>query len=242
MKVTKEQKELIINKLDKQVSGAWSKPSDTLDQFTSVDGGICNLYSTGTCQFQGKTDPKLVVEQTVNSLLAGDSLVVEDNEEKQIFIVYGHDTTSREQLELVLQKLDLNHSKIVNDSGMTIIEALESKITEIHCGIVLLTADDLAISKHDYEKKSISGESYDTLLTERARQNVILELGMLIPVLGRENVIVLKKEGVEVPSDMSGVFYIGFENHIKETVPKVAKRLQDIGFDINAEKLLQAME
>jgi len=76
----------------------------------------------------------------------------------------------------------------------------------------------------------------------RARQNVVLELGMLIPVLGRENIIVLKKEGVEIPSDMNGVFYIGFEKHIKETVQKMAKRLKDIGFNIDTDGLLKAME
>ena len=65
---------------------------------------------------------------------------------------------------------------------------------------------------------------------------------MLIPVLGRENIIVLKKEGVEVPSDMSGVFYIGFEHHINETVQKMAKRLKGIGFEIKTDDLLNAME
>ena len=57
-----------------------------------------------------------------------------------------------------------------------------------------------------------------------------------------ENIIVLRKEGVEVPSDMSGVFYLGFENHIKETVERMARRLKDIGFEISADNLLEAME
>ncbi len=241
MKVTSEQKEIIKNNLHKQVSGEWSSSSG-VELFTSSEGGICKLYNTGTCQFQGKEKAKEILEQTVYSLLKEEIAEIIESEEKQIFIVYGHDHTSREQLELILKKLDLNHSKIVNDSGMTIIEALEKKVSEIHCGIVLLTADDLAISKHDYNKKSFTGEPIEPLLTERARQNVILELGMLIPVLGRENIIVLRKEGVEVPSDMSGVFYIGFENHIKETVQKMAKRLKDIGFEINTDNLLEAME
>jgi predicted nucleotide-binding protein len=241
MKISNEQKELIINQLSGVIKGEWSN-SNGAEQYTTVDGGICKLYNTGTCQFQGKDEPKDQLEKAISIILAGGSLEVVSSEDKQIFIVYGHDTTSREQLELILQKLNLNHSKIVNDSGMTIIEALENKISEIHCGIVLLTTDDLAISKFDYEKKKGSGESFETLLTHRARQNVILELGMLIPVLGRENIIVLKKEGVEVPSDMSGVFYIGFENHIKETVQRMAKRLKNIGFEINADNLLDAME
>lgn len=241
MKVSNEEKELIINQLSGAINGKWSKTNDA-QQYRTVDGGICKLHDTGTCQFQGKAEPQEQLKKVVDTILGGGSLETVNNEDKQIFIVYGHDTTSREQLELILQKLNLNHSKIVNDSGMTIIEALEDKITQIHCGIVLLTADDLAISKYDYEKKKDSGEPFDTLMAKRARQNVILELGMLIPVLGRENIIVLKQEGVEVPSDINGVFYIGFENHIKETVQKMAKRLKIIGFEINTDNLLEAME
>jgi len=241
MKVTNEQKELIINQLNGVIKGEWSN-SNGAEQYTTVDGGICKLYNTGTCQFQGKAQPKEQLEKVVSTILDGGSSEIVGSEDKQIFIVYGHDTTSREQLELILEKLNLNHSKIVNDSGMTIIEALESKISEIHCGIVLLTADDLAISKYDYEKKKGTDEPFDALLSERARQNVILELGMLIPVLGRENIIVLKKEGVEVPSDMSGVFYIGFEKHIKETVQRMAKRLKGIGFEITSDDLLNALD
>lgn len=241
MKVSTEQKDLIKAKLAQKIVGTWER-NGSMDQFKSSDGGICNIYDNGTCMFQGKVEGKTLLESAVNSISSSEEPVEIAQEEKQIFIVYGHDIASREQLELILKKLDLNHSKIVNDSGMTIIEALEKKVSEIHCGIVLLTADDLAISKHDYKKKSASGETYETLLTERARQNVILELGMLIPVLGRENVIVLKKEGVEVPSDMSGVFYIGFNEHIKETVRLMATRLKAIGFDINSDNLLSAME
>ena len=242
MKVTSEQKNLIKAELINKVSGTWER-NGGMDQFKSSDGGICNIYDNGTYMFQGKAEGKTSLESAVNSILgSAEPVEVCQEEEKQIFIVYGHDITSREQLELILKKLDLNHSKIVNDSGMTIIEALEKKVSEIHCGIVLLTADDLAISKHDYKKKSASGETYETLLTERARQNVILELGMLIPVLGRENIIVLKKEGVEVPSDTSGVFYIGFNEHVKETVRLMATRLKAIGFDINSDNLLSAME
>ncbi len=242
MKISNEQKDLLKIQLVEKGLGNWENNGST-EQFKSISGGICNIFSNGTCQFQGKQEGKQELENIVKELLNFEKIVVPIiNEEKQIFIVYGHDHTSREQLELILKKLDLNHSKIVNDSGMTIIEALEKKVSEIHCGIVLLTADDLAISKHDYNKKSFTGEPIEPLLTERARQNVILELGMLIPVLGRENIIVLRKEGVEVPSDMSGVFYIGFENHIKETVQKMAKRLKDIGFEINTDNLLEAME
>ena len=42
----------------------------------------------------------------------------------------------------------------------------------------------------------------------RARQNVVLEMGMLIARLGRTNVAILKKGHVEVPSDAQGIVYL----------------------------------
>ena len=41
----------------------------------------------------------------------------------------------------------------------------------------------------------------------RARQNVVFELGFFVAALGRSRVAVLYEEGVELPSDMSGVLY-----------------------------------
>lgn len=43
------------------------------------------------------------------------------------------------------------------------------------------------------------------LLTQRARQNVILELGIFISRTGRNRVCVLTDPDVEVPSDISGI-------------------------------------
>ena len=42
----------------------------------------------------------------------------------------------------------------------------------------------------------------------RARQNVILELGYLMGALGRDRVAALIRPGVEQPSDILGIAYI----------------------------------
>ena len=51
-------------------------------------------------------------------------------EPERVFVVYGHDETAREQLELVLRRLDLDPFVlgITAGSGLTIIEALENEI------------------------------------------------------------------------------------------------------------------
>ena len=78
--------------------------------------------------------------------------------------------------------------------------------------------------------------------TERARQNVVLEMGMLLVGLGRENVIVLRKGETEIPSDISGVFYLSYKNHVRESVKQHIERLKKIGFEIDMSKILDVLE
>ena len=44
------------------------------------------------------------------------------------------------------------------------------------------------------------------------------------------NVVILKKGHLEIPSDANGIIYIGFNNHVRETVPQLVNRLQNAGF------------
>lgn len=46
----------------------------------------------------------------------------------------------------------------------------------------------------------------------RARQNVVFELGLFIGMLGRDKVAVLYEQGVELPSDMSGILYTSLDS------------------------------
>lgn len=198
------------------------------------DGATITVYTNGNYQVQCKDiSVKEKIEQEISELLDKDFI---DNSEKQLFIVYGHDQNSREQLERILEKLNITSSKVTNNSGMTIIEALEQGISKIHAGIVLLTPDDRAISVKDFEKYK---DNLSEKLGYRARQNVILEMGMVMSKLGRDNTIILKKGNLEYPSDINGVFYIDFNEHIKETIPKLVERLKKCGFNINDGKALE---
>jgi predicted nucleotide-binding protein len=51
--------------------------------------------------------------------------------------------------------------------------------------------------------------------------------------LGRRNVVILKKGHLEQPSDVNGIIYLSFNDHVKETVPKLVDRLRDAGFDLD---------
>lgn len=92
-------------------------------------------------------------------------------------------------MELILHKLGLNPFVLANTGGggLTIIEALESGIgpkqSQARFGIVLTTPDDMGYAK---------GEGSDAA-QPRARQNVVLEMGMLISAAGRANIAILMK-------------------------------------------------
>ena len=113
----------------------------------------------------------------------------------------------------------------------TIIEALEQHIyQEAAFGIVLLTPDDYGYPKTKGEADR----------QPRARQNVILEMGMIMAALGRARMVILKKGALELPSDAAGILDIEFNDHAREIVPKLAQRLQSAGFEIDPTKIAAA--
>lgn len=151
----------------------------------------------------------------------------------KIFVVHGHDREARDQLELVLMRLGLQPFILQNADGgsKTIIEALEQHIyQEAAFGIVLLTPDDFGYPKAKGEADR----------QPRARQNVILEMGMIMAALGRARMVILKKGALELPSDANGIIYIEFNDHVREIVPKLAQRLQAGGFEIDPAKIAAA--
>lgn len=164
-----------------------------------------------------------------------DAVIPPKEGETTVFVVHGHDHECRDQLRLALHDLGLEPYVLQNNDGggMTIIENLEKMIgknAKSSFGIVLLTPDDQGYSNQNGAEAS----------KPRARQNVILELGMLMSSLTRERVVVLQKGFVEAPSDMQGLIYFPFNDHVKETIPKLASRLQAAGFEIPADRIAVA--
>lgn len=211
-------------------------------QIRTEEGAIVNWYpSTGTVQYQGDKEESSRLKNALSDLTgapaakfvdvdsAGAAVATPEPRNKKVFVVHGHDVQAREQLELVLHKLGLDPFVLQNSSGggLTIIEALEKeigpRIGAARFGIVLLTPDDVGYAKSDGAEKA----------EPRARQNVVLEAGMLISSLGRGNVAILKKGHLDVPSDAQGIIYIAFSDHVKEAVPRLADRLSQAGFVIS---------
>ena len=144
--------------------------------------------------------------------------------QRDVFIVYGHEIAARDALELLLRRMALNPIVLQNltGAGDTIIEKLERYLGEhsnVGFACVLLTPDDEGHRAGVPEQKRY-----------RARQNVILELGMVLGRLGRRRVAILTKESVEHPSDISGLIYIPFTERVDEVKFELVKGLQSAGY------------
>lgn len=133
--------------------------------------------------------------------------VAEEKEEKnmkQVFIVYGHDKLMKLEVESFL-KDDLHLDVIALDEqpnqNRTIIEKFEHYSKNAGFAVILMSPDDTM--------------EIDGMIYKQARQNVVLEMGYIMAKLGRYNVSILLKEGVEKPSDISGILHLPFSGNWK---------------------------
>ncbi len=205
-------------------------------QFRCESGEIVNVYHTGRVVVAGNHSTELareVAELTGASraAAAAPAPAAARAVRPPVFIVYGHDVTSRDQLELLLRRMGLEPIILQNlpAAGDTIIEKLERYLGErgnVGFACVLLTPDDEGHLAGQPEQRKY-----------RARQNVILELGMVLARLGRRRVAILHKESVELPSDIAGLIYVPYKERVGEVAAKLFQELREGGYEPNAEAL-----
>lgn len=187
-----------------------------------ANGCLVHCWDKGTVSCQGKN-----VEQVNAILSAANEMPIQN---RKVFVVYGHDTNARTQLEAMLRRWDLEALILdqLISSGQTVIEKLEEYTQQANFGIVLATPDDIGYPKDDESKKQF-----------RVRQNVVLEVGMLLSRIGREKVAILlsQAEHMEKPSDIAGLIYIPFTDNVEETKLSLAKEMQSNGYSIAIAKL-----
>lgn len=142
---------------------------------------------------------------------------------KKVFVVHGRNEAYRQAVARFLEKLKLEpiilHEQA--NEGRTVIKKFEDH-ADVAYAVVLLTADDRG------GLKSAAPEEQK----DRARQNVILELGFFLGRLGRSRVCPLYEEGVELPSDYAGVLFVKLDQG-EGWKWKLAKELQSAGLPID---------
>jgi len=212
------------------------KPVQNGVRFDCKTGEILNVFDTGKMSFQGKQTTALAKEirarhEGVEEMPVGVEAALPAAAapgQAPVFIVYGHDVDSRNQLELILHRMRLEPIILGNlaAAGDTIIEKLERYLGE-HGGVgfacVLLTPDDEGYKAGKAEEKKY-----------RARQNVVLELGMVLARLGRRRVAILHKQSIELPSDIAGLLYIPFTERVEEVKNRLFNELREAGYNPDA--------
>lgn len=205
------------------------------NQIVFTNGSKVNVFNSGKVVAAGKEQElvKGILGLSPNGTSSAQSTYQAkgQNQNNKVFVVYGHDTDARTRLEAMLRRWGLEPLILdqLPSEGQTIIEKLESYTTDVHFAVVLATPDDMG------HRAAHSDES-----AYRARQNVVLELGMLLSQLGRKKVAILLRdqENMERPSDIQGLIYIPFKDNLeKEAGLLLAKEMAAQGYSIDVARI-----
>jgi predicted nucleotide-binding protein len=145
----------------------------------------------------------------------------------RVFVVHGRDNTLKESVARFLERLGFD-AVILHEQanqGRTIIEKFVDEAADAAYAVILLTPDDKG------------GLANSTKLLPRARQNVILELGYFVGLIGRNRVAALVLEHVEVPSDFAGVAYIAVAKDSDEWKMKLAREMRAVGLTVDLHRI-----
>ncbi len=205
-------------------------PNDTGTQLKLQNGAIVNVFDKGTISVQGKNQDAVKNALAISNGATAVSVASVATNNK-VFVVYGHDETARNQLDAMLRRWGLDPLILdqLPSEGQTIIEKLEKYTGQVNYAVVLATPDDEGHKSGREDEKAY-----------RARQNVVLELGMMLAQLGRSRVAVLMKQvtNMERPSDIQGLIYIPFKDNLqREAGALLAKEMAAQGYSISVEKL-----
>jgi predicted nucleotide-binding protein len=117
----------------------------------------------------------------------------------KIFIVHGHNNELKLEVARFVESDFKKEAIILHEKpskGREVLGKFEDE-ANVDLAIAIWSKDDLGQLNKDGEN-----------LKPRARQNVIFETGYFIGKLGRDKVIVILEDGIEAPSDYSGIMYI----------------------------------
>jgi predicted nucleotide-binding protein len=211
-----------------------SKPTrlgnDTGDQ-VRLDGAVVSVWDKGTVLVQGRNKQLVAEIKGVLGVAGETDTNVAAVGNREVFVVYGHDQEARDQLEAMLRRWKLEPLILdqLPSGGATIIEKLEQYAREdVGFAVVLATPDDEGHARGKEDEKRF-----------RARQNVVLEMGLLLGKLGRSRIAILLRdqEHMERPSDLQGLIYLPFTDDVKEVNVLLAKEMAKQGIAIDVSKL-----
>lgn len=145
-----------------------------------------------------------------------------------VFVVHGHDDALKSETARTLTALELDPIilHVRPNRGQTIIEKFERE-SNVGFAVILLSPDDFGYA---HINGKASGKN-------RARQNVLLELGYFVGKLGRSRVFALKQGDLEIPTDFAGVVYTPYDNAGGWRFV-LARELATAGYKVDLNKLI----
>jgi len=154
-----------------------------------------------------------------------------------VFVVHGHNPQALIEVESYLKSLGIKVTVLSRIAGpsQSLLQRFFQFSKDTRFAVVILTADDLGSSRHQYEAKGVG----DRALQFRARQNVILELGFFYGFLGWEKVFVVTLPpdkvfpNFEMPSDLDGVVFDVIDNE-GSWRQSLTSKLAQAGFRVSA--------
>jgi predicted nucleotide-binding protein len=229
---------------DSNVAAWWGKaqnviegwnPSKSAEGKSAAELFSSNLESIGkgaSERRRGQHEMIALLNQAKQDLELRTTLVKTINAEpakssRKVFIVHGHDDGVREAVARFLERVGLEPIILHEQPsrGRTVIEKFEAH-RDVGFAVVLLTPDDEGCERGGKPRP-------------RARQNVVLELGYFVGVLGRDRVCALRRGDVEIPSDFAGVVYVPFDGS-DGWKQALGKELEGAGFTIDWSKAMGA--
>lgn len=141
-----------------------------------------------------------------------------------VFIIHGHDETLKLEVLLLLNRAGVNSFVLHEqpDGGRTIIDKLIQETNKAGYAVALLTPDDIT---HEG--------------SNRARQNVILEIGYFLGKLGKERLRMIVKGNIDIPSDLQGILYEKFDSSGAWKI-KLLKEIQQVGIYVDIQSTLKS--
>lgn len=157
------------------------------------------------------------LEEIVNANPESEDSTPKITNNKTAFIIHGHDNELKTEVQLLLKRAGVSSIVLHEqaDKGRTIIDKLVDETQIAGYAIALLTPDDLTQNGNT-----------------RARQNVILEIGFFLGLLGKERLRMIVKGEVEIPSDLHGILYEKHDNGGAWKI-KLLKELQAVGIYVD---------
>lgn len=146
----------------------------------------------------------------------------------KVYIVHGPDEETKTTVANFIENLGLKPTVLDKhlSNGLTVIENLEKYADDAEFAIALLTPDDVGALKDEADRQ----------LNPRANQNVIFELGYFIGKLNPNQVCLLYKEGVELPSGIRDVAYVPMDSD-NDWKLKLRQGMQKAGLPVDMNKI-----